>query len=260
MQKLPGRKRLSTVLFLSILGFIISLYLTFQHYSLVRSVCDISATISCTAANSSIYAVFLNVPVALFGMLWCGVTFFMVQRSMHHEETRPLLFIWSALGLIAMGYFIWAEIMLGTLCIFCTVVHAILLWCFFLTVQLTKIPLQKKELRRWWMVAVLFILPIILFTLFAEKETNYERLANCLRRENTVLYGTTICSSCDKIEALFGPAFETILSVDCSQQTTLCTKKSITQFPTWIREKNGVETQRKTGFLNVVELKQFSGC
>ena len=61
-----------TILVLSLIGFIISLYLVKNHYegSQQGSFCDFNAVASCSIVNTSIYSELFNVPVALLGALW----------------------------------------------------------------------------------------------------------------------------------------------------------------------------------------------
>ena len=56
-------------------GLAASAYAAYVHYHLLydpnyRSLCDVSATVSCTQVYSSRYGMFLGVPVAVFGSIW----------------------------------------------------------------------------------------------------------------------------------------------------------------------------------------------
>ena len=72
METKSNRRLLWSIVLLSILGFVTSLYLSYRHFfpAIGNTICDISATISCTLVNSSAYSTLLGAPVALFGVVW----------------------------------------------------------------------------------------------------------------------------------------------------------------------------------------------
>jgi len=69
MSQNKPKKLLNIIFFLSIVGILISGYLTYIHYSKNSSPCDVSTTLSCSTVNRSKYAEILGIPVALIGLL-----------------------------------------------------------------------------------------------------------------------------------------------------------------------------------------------
>ena len=67
---------LYTLLILSLLGLIASIYLVHLHYKQFDSFCDFNARFSCTSINQSAYANIFGVPVSILGVL--GYTFFLL--------------------------------------------------------------------------------------------------------------------------------------------------------------------------------------
>lgn len=63
------QKLMKIVFFLSLVGILLSGYLTNLHYSKLSSPCDFNETFQCSIVNRSSYAEFFGVPVALFGLL-----------------------------------------------------------------------------------------------------------------------------------------------------------------------------------------------
>ena len=134
-------KRLyATYLILSLLGFIISLYLTIQHFIESQGACDINAVISCSLVISSIYSEVLGVPVAVFGMLWFMALFLLAWNSYHKKSQRQdkMLRYWNYLGFLVVVYLIAAEVWLQAICPLCTLVHVIVLLSLGLSIYAQK--------------------------------------------------------------------------------------------------------------------------
>lgn len=111
----------------SLIGLGASLSLTYNHYrpSLTGSVCDITASVSCTVVNSGIYSTILGIPVAIYGVVWFIVLGILSYTSLKNQTTIPPLLWWNAGGFLSIFYFIYIEFLLSTLCPFCTVVHVL---------------------------------------------------------------------------------------------------------------------------------------
>ena len=79
------------------------------------------------------------------------------------------------------------------------------------------------------------------------------------------MYGSYRCGVCTKTAGMFGDSFQYIDEVEChpqgeNPQTELCLEKKLETTPTWMLEKDGEEIKRNGGFMNIEELKVFSGC
>lgn len=126
---------------------------------------------------------------------------------------------------------------------------------------------MRKIILLLLLVAVVFVSGCVSST---EKEEltgpgKYDDFAKCVTDSGIKMYGSYTCSICKKERATFGPSFQYIDEVEChprgeNPQTDLCLKKDIKKTPTWILEKDGVEIDRRVGYLTLEGLAEFSGC
>ncbi len=275
MKKRVSSKPLWWIIILSAIGFITSFYLTWEHIvaSSSGSICDISAKISCSLVNSSIYSELLSVPVAVFGALWFVILSLVAWRSMKNNDLLDLLLGWSILGVVFIIYMIIAEILLNTICPFCTLVHIIVVIVFIIALRLYRSKKKKfsyskfiKKAKPWIILALIInIIPLIIFNLPQSEKVNYDSLAQCITEKGVNMYGSFKCGVCAKTRDMFGSSFEYINEIEChpqgeNQQTDLCLKKGLEGTPTWVLEPNGEEVKRVTGFMDIEELAEFSGC
>ncbi len=265
--------RLATVMFLSIVGILVSLYLTYNHLAITSpgSVCDINDLVSCSLVNSSVFSEIFNVPVASLGIVWFILAFLLAWKGRKNTIHHHLLFWWSVLGLLSIAYFIIAEFILVAFCLFCTIVHALIVLIFILMLPLVKGKKPGKnqlfKAARSWLVFLLIAL-VLLFLWFNVSflpEENHDELAKCLADKGVIMYGSFRCGVCAKTRSMFGSSFQYITEIEChpqgkNSQTELCVQKEIEGTPTWILEPEGQEVKRYTGFLSTDELKEFAGC
>jgi len=265
-----------TFIVLSVIGILIALYLLENHYAppAKGSLCDFNSSVSCSLVNTSIYSEFLNVPVALFGALWFVILIAFSWKGLKNDKTIPTAsLLWSVIGLLSVIYLIIAEIILRSICPFCTVVHIFVLIILVLSIVLYKSQKKKptkKELMKaakpWIaMIVILNLIPLILFNIPRGEKVNYDEAAQCITSKGVNMYSSFRCGVCAKTRAMFGDSFQYILEIEChpqgeNAQTELCLAKKIEGTPTWILEPDGIEQKRYTGFLSVEELKAFAGC
>ncbi len=264
-----------TIIILSIIGILTSIYLIQNHYAppAEGALCDFGESISCSLVNTSVYSVLFNVPVALFGALWFVVLILLSWKAMKKAGSLIAMMLgWNILGLLFVIYLVIAEIILQSICPFCTVVHLIVIATLSISIFLYRHEPKpsKKELRKtmgkWLLLTVvLFGLPLLLFNLPSSEKENYDALAQCMTEKGVFMYGSFRCGVCAKTRAMFGDSFRFIREVEChpqgeNSQTQLCVEKGIKGTPTWAMEQDGVEVKRYLGFLNIDELKEFSGC
>ncbi|HEY9495616.1 MAG TPA: vitamin K epoxide reductase family protein [Intrasporangium sp.] len=132
-----------TSLILSIVGLLVSVYLTFEHYTGNETlVCTVTGVIDCGKVTSSAWSTFMGVPVALLGLLFfVAVTILMLPSVWRRPE--PWL-DWLRFGLLTVGlgmalYLVWAELFrIHAICSWCTVVHVVTfaLWIIVLFGQI----------------------------------------------------------------------------------------------------------------------------
>ena len=137
--KSMNKRQYILLLFLiAILGFLLSLYLTKHHYDLNKGFCDISSTLSCSLVNTSVYSEWFHIPVALFGVLWFLVLFILVALLYQRKRIEGILLLWAVLGIASLIYFIRAEVLLGAVCPYCTVVHVLVMIAFVFSLVLYR--------------------------------------------------------------------------------------------------------------------------
>lgn len=265
---------LHLILFLGVLGFITSAYLTFDHYSLKASACDFSAQISCSLVNTSVFSEIMDVPVAIFGGIWFLVLILLAWKSFKKDGLLVSLLVgWNIFGILFVIYLIIAEIILQALCPFCTVVHALVLLTLMFSLSLYKAQKIKPPVRtvlknaKGWIAVIILLnlLPVLILNFPGGEKQNYDSVAKCLTENGVTMYGSFRCGVCAKTRAMFGDSFRYIKEIEChpqgeNPQTALCLEKGIEGTPTWIMEIDGVEQKRHQGFLSIDELRQFSGC
>jgi uncharacterized membrane protein len=261
---------------LSIIGILISLYLLQSHYAPADkgSICDFGESVSCSLVNTSVYSELFNVPVALFGVLWFVILIGLSWKGLKSDKTIPTAsVVWSIVGLLSVIYLVIAEILLRSICPFCTVVHVIIITVLILSLMTYKSQKRKpttKQLMKAakpWIAAIIILnlIPLILFNLPSGEKVNHDASAQCITENGVNMYSSFRCGVCAKTRAMFGDSFQYINEIEChpqgeNPQTDLCVSKKIEGTPTWILEPNDVEQKRVKGFLSVEELKQFAGC
>ena len=100
-----------------------SIYLTVLHFAGVVPACPLSGGINCEAVLSSSYAVLAgtSVPTSAAGMVWFGIS-----ALLWGWRFGPIHLAWSAVGLLAVVYLVFIEIVrLGAVCLWCTAAHAL---------------------------------------------------------------------------------------------------------------------------------------
>ena len=125
---------MKSIQILSSIGILISAYLAYLHYvpeELNTSFCNLSNYLSCATVNSSSYAVFLGIPVAIIGI---AGFLLMGYLPMSKSSLAPIiLFYSSGMGLLFMLYLLIAELfVIKALCILCIAVLLIMLAIFLI--------------------------------------------------------------------------------------------------------------------------------
>ena len=142
----------------ALLGLGASTYSTWVHHRIlndptyVESVCDVSATVSCTAAYSSRFGTFAGVPVAIFGTLFFVFVLFLIAWSVRSPVTRGNLagyiFATSTLGLAAVLYLAYASyFILGVVCLACLTTYVAMIGLFLTSGASTRDPMTKLPAR-----------------------------------------------------------------------------------------------------------------
>lgn len=125
-------------LILSILGILDSGYLTYEHYQKVIPPCTVNHLFpflsDCGKVLQSQYALILNTPVALIGLIYYSILFFVILFGIifHKKFLRIWILLQSTGGMLASLYFMYLQIfVIGSICIYCTT-SAIISFIFFI--------------------------------------------------------------------------------------------------------------------------------
>ncbi len=140
MQRSTLKIIIATLIFLSLVGIILSAHLTQTHYQEKSKpqICDINDRFSCSTVNTSSYSEIFGISVAIFGLFWFIITIFLTMNAgIKKSWVRPLHY-WALLGLLSIIYFIYAEFQIGSVCLYCTAVHLIIIITSLLTYYLYK--------------------------------------------------------------------------------------------------------------------------
>jgi hypothetical protein len=81
------------------------------------------------------------------------------------------------------------------------------------------------------------------------------KVAQCLTDKGAVMYGTEWCPATQHQKTLFRDGFSYVKYVDCDKQESLCAKKGIRSYPTWICRDRSI-----SGSYPLEALAVFAGC
>ena len=145
------RKLASWLIIISILAIIVSIYLTFLHYSSSSTFCNISEGLNCDVVNKSIYAEFppgSGIPVAILGLLTFIVILIVVLKIKNNKELFYLspkeisnyLFYLSIISILFAIYLLIIEaFFLLTFCILCIILDILILKTLIVSYKLKKV-------------------------------------------------------------------------------------------------------------------------
>jgi protein-disulfide isomerase/uncharacterized membrane protein len=132
---LPYNFYLWIAVLITLIGIAGSVYLAISHYRVYtdieyKSFCAISKAINCDTVSQSPHAIFLNMPVAVWGILAYAVIFILVtfagSKSADNERIWSLIF-WAALfySLYSVLLALISTYVIGSYCIMCIVTYGV---------------------------------------------------------------------------------------------------------------------------------------
>jgi uncharacterized membrane protein len=136
-----------TIAILALVGIFVAAYLAMYHAGMVTLVCGVGH--ECETVNDSEYAVFLHIPVALWGLGFYVATFLVamigIQPALSSaREISLLLLAMSGFGVAYSAYLTYIELFeIHAICRYC-VVSAILVTLIFLT---SLYDLRRRAMR-----------------------------------------------------------------------------------------------------------------
>eukprot|EP01119_Soliformovum_irregulare_P017332 TRINITY_DN5130_c0_g1_i1.p1 TRINITY_DN5130_c0_g1~~TRINITY_DN5130_c0_g1_i1.p1 ORF type:complete len:298 (-),score=34.12 TRINITY_DN5130_c0_g1_i1:3-896(-) len=280
VKQAPSQRNQDIILALSVIGLLTSFYLTKDHIDAAAdgSLCDISATVSCSVINRSSYSELFNVPIAILGSAWMIALMTVTWKARQNHSDRPfwtvIQYYWSLAGVGFCFYLIFAEFTLGAICPFCTVVHIICFIVAFLAYNnyssertkpslievITVIPMKNTILV--FALATLHLAPLIYYNVgsqVSEASTtpppvkDKVAFAKCLTASGVAMYGSDQCPHCLNQKTIFGDAFQHIKYYNCLVDQEACEKAKIERYPTWLRS----DGSRVIGTKSFPQLEEF---
>jgi uncharacterized membrane protein/protein-disulfide isomerase len=152
-------------------GLAASAYAAYVHYHLLydpnyRSLCDVSATVSCTTVYQSRFSTFRGIPVALLGGIWFAVAGLLTlggltARDTVRESVPGYLFVLSTAALAVILYLGYASFFLiKAVCVVCLTTYAAVIGLFLISGAATSVPMTTLPRRAARDARVLFGSPL----------------------------------------------------------------------------------------------------
>jgi uncharacterized membrane protein/protein-disulfide isomerase len=143
IKPLPFAVYYYTVVLFALGGLLVSLYLSYSHYRVYtdigyKSFCAISKAINCDTVSQSTYAIFLGLPVAVWGIV--GYIFLLLLLLIANNKDAGKKRVWTLVFLIAAAFTLYSIILavistfyIHSYCIMCLVLYAVNLLLMFYT-------------------------------------------------------------------------------------------------------------------------------
>ena len=260
------------LLILSVLGFLLSAYMTYLHYTEGQSA-FCSQGSDCDVVRQSSYSSIFGIPVALLGAVGYALIFWFAYVSMSRKIRWILLYTVSLAGFVFSAYLSYVELFkIHAICPYC-VASAVIMTVIFILIATRKSDLYPKLSSLHTAVLTICILGVVAIGSYALQSDNTNiaddgtstansfqlGLAKYLNQSGARMYGSYKCSHCNAQKALFGDAAKYVNYVECdpsgpNAQPNLCFSRGIMNYPTW--EING---RYYEGAKSLPELSNLSG-
>jgi uncharacterized membrane protein len=127
------RSRIDASLVVSLVGLVISAYLTIEHFtSPAVLACPEGAVINCAKVTSSPWSVILGIPLAVLGLgYFVAMTALVTPAAWRRTTLSPVRIGGVILGVGMVVYLVWVELFrVDAICLWCTAVHVCTLTLF----------------------------------------------------------------------------------------------------------------------------------
>jgi uncharacterized membrane protein len=146
-----------TTFVLAIVGFGVSAYMTFEHYTGNKTLaCSSNSVVNCAAVTTSPESVVFNVfPVAVLGLVFYAWLLVVMSPWAWRARARRREITWLRLASMVTGvgfiiYLIYVELFqVDKICLECTSVHVITFALFVLTALAAAIWSEPQDARRY---------------------------------------------------------------------------------------------------------------
>ncbi len=272
MKLLKNAKPLTPVLILSLLGVLLSLYLTFNHFFSESLKFCITGK-ECDIVQQSSYSSLMGIPVALVGVLGYATIIATIFSSLSGRIKWILLFIFSTVGVSFSVYLTYIEIFeIKAICSFCVISALLMLLIFYFVLNTANSMLPKLSFINIFVFAlvifsIVFVGTHLLYSLspptYAEHASTSSsdfqmKLAKHLTQKGAIMYGSFKCPHCNHQKRLFGNAFKYIRYVEChpkgpNANPSFCLAKGIRRYPSW-----EIDGRFYEGMLSLEQLAKIS--
>ncbi len=243
------------ILALSALGIILSLYLTYIHFTESHAAFCAAGT-DCDTVRQSGFSTIMGVPVAALGVAGYSVILIVFLISMKKRIKWLLLYILALAGFVFSAYLTYIELfVIKAVCMYC-IVSAVLMTIIFIALIKAKSEYHPKLSASYIMVLSLAVAAtVILGAALVQDEKSgpsnsltsgisqpadsfQTGLAIYMADHGAVMYGSFKCPHCNLQKEMFGGAFRYIKYVECNPKgenadPSLCLAKGIMNYPTW---------------------------
>lgn len=256
---------------LSLTGIVIMIYLARLHFTedvSTGAICELGEGLSCEAVNTSKYSEVLGIPVSFLGVGYFGLLL-LVSFTKLSKDMWKNIFLLTLFVLVPSLYLSSLELfVINSICIFCEISKLLML---AVLITAGKFLMDKKSMPKGNLIVGVLVVGLVSAGVMwflqtrDTSEKDYTALAQCLTENGVIMYGSITCTVCAREREVFGDAFAYMTEIECNPrgehaQTELCLEKEIAHTPTFTREVNGEELERKDGFQSPEDLAKFGDC
>lgn len=264
------------ILVLSVVGLILSAYLTYLHFADGQAA-FCSEGSECDEVRQSGFAAMLGVPVAALGILGYAVIIVFTLISISKRQRWLYLYIIALGGFTFSAYLTYIELfVIKAVCKYC-IVSALIMTAILFMLLFRKSEFYPKFSSVKTIVLGFFVVLVVLTGAFAFQSSQLTEaslpsykitpadsytvsLAKYLGSRGAVMYGSFKCPHCNEQKEMFGSAFKYVKYIECHPKgpeadPSLCYAKGIQNFPTW--EINGRYYQGAMSFGRLSDLSGF---
>jgi len=240
---------------LSALGIIVSLYLTYIHFTESQAA-FCAAGSECDTVRQSAFSTVMGIPVAAIGVAGYSVILIASLLGMKKHTKWLILYILALSGFIFSAYLTYVELfVIKAICMYC-IFSAVLMTVIFISILPAKSGYHPRLSVSYILVLSLAVAATVILgaaLVQAEKfgssgeppsagqsQANpfQTGLAMYMGQHGAVMYGSYKCPHCNQQKKLFGDAFKYIKYVECNPtgenaNPSLCLAKGIVNYPTW---------------------------
>lgn len=261
---------------LSVLGIIVSLYLTYIHFTQGHAA-FCAAGSECDTVSQSGFSMVMGIPVAAIGVAGYSVILIASLLGIKKRTKWLILYILALAGFIFSAYLTYLELfVIKAICMYC-IFSAVLMTVIFISLLPAKSGYHPKLSVSYIMVLSLAVAAaVILGTALVQAEkfgnsgeispgnpaqaSSFQTgLAMYMGQHGAVMYGSYKCPHCNQQKKMFGGAFKYIKYVECNPtgenaNPSLCLAKGIMNYPTW-----EIDGRFYEGAMPLEELSSISG-